>query len=80
MQLSQLKEFDALDVLSVMSFWISLMNLDENLSQTSASDLIQTAVKDIHEHLELQDNKLDEINKTLATLTSAMEVVDDEKD
>lgn len=65
MQLSKSKEFDVLDVLSVLSFWISLLNLDENLSQSTASDLMSEAVADIHEHLKQQDEKIEHILEVL---------------
>jgi len=57
-----------LDIISIMSFCISLMNLDENLSQGDKQDLqndlaekMKIILKEIHSHLEDQDRKIDKI-------------------
>ena len=60
------RELDVLDILNVLSFYIGVKNLDENLSQTTAGNLLDTAVEDIHKHLEEQDNKIDMILKELS--------------
>ena len=55
-----------LDLISIASFCIGLMNLDENLTQGDKQDLMQkfndqteTVLKEIHEHLQEQDQKID---------------------
>lgn len=65
MQQFQSKEFSTIDVLAVLSFWIGLLNLDENLSQGKAAELLKAAVSDIHEHLAIQDEKLGRILEVL---------------
>lgn len=57
-----------LDILNIMSFCISLMNLNENLSQGDKQDLqndlaekMETILSEIHGHLEEQDKKIDKI-------------------
>ena len=57
-----------LDVISIMSFCISLMNLDENLSQGDKQDLqndlaekMKIILTEIHGHLEEQDKKIEQI-------------------
>ena len=57
-----------LDTLNIMSFCISLMNLNENLSQGDKQDLqndlaekMETILSEIHGHLEEQDKKIDKI-------------------
>ena len=57
-----------LDIISIMSFCISLMNLDENLSQGDKQDLqndlakkMEIILQEIHGHLEKQDIKIDKI-------------------
>ena len=57
-----------LDIISIMSFCISLMNLDENLSQGDKQDLqndlaekMKIILQEIHGHLEKQDIKIDKI-------------------
>lgn len=63
---SQDNQFSLLDALSVISFAISLANYSENLDQSQVQEMLQSAVSDIHKHLELQDRKL---NAILAILT-----------
>ena len=57
-----------LDVISIMSFCISLMNLDENLSQGDKQDLqndlaekMEIILTEIHGHLKEQDKKIEQI-------------------
>lgn len=64
------KQIELLDVLNVLSFYISVQNLEENLSQGAAGDMLKTAVEDIHVHLKEQDHKIDHI----------LEVLENEKD
>lgn len=59
------REFDIMDILNILSFCIGLQNLDENLSQTSAGDMLKEVVEDIHSHLREQDNKIDMILEVL---------------
>lgn len=61
-----------LDFLNVMSFFIGVMNLNENLTQGDKQELMeslskqtQTVLTEIHSHLESQDKKIDEILKRL---------------
>ena len=60
------RELDVLDILNVLSFYIGIKNLDENLSQTTAGNLLDKAVEDIHKHLEEHDSKRDMILKELS--------------
>lgn len=60
------------DVLNLMSFVIGLMNLNENLTQGDKQDIMKnlseksdTILKEIHSHLEKQDEKIDKIIETL---------------
>jgi len=62
-----------LDIISIMSFCISLMNLDENLSQGDKQDLqndlsekMEIILKEIHDHLKEQDKKIDKILEELS--------------
>lgn len=65
------------DTLNVMSFVIGLMNLNENLTQGDKQDIMKnlseksdTILKEIHSHLEMQDEKIDEILKILGGVQS----------
>jgi c-di-GMP-related signal transduction protein len=59
----------------MVSFIIGLLNLNENLTQGDKQDLLEEfnnkaelLLNEIHGHLEIQDNKLDEIIKRLEAL------------
>ena len=65
-------EFTFLDIVSIASFLIGVMNLEENLTQGDKQELMENLsskadllLKEIHRHLEEQDSKLDEIIKRL---------------
>ena len=60
------------DILSIMSFVIGLMNLDENLTQNDKQELqedlskqVHLLLDEIHKHLQSQDDKLDKILELL---------------
>lgn len=59
------KQIDILDLLNILSFIIGVKNLNENLSQNTAGDLLSATVKEIHDHLSEQDRKIDLILKKL---------------
>lgn len=61
-------EFTFLDTLSIISFIVGTMNLQENLTQGDKQELLETFSKkaddllqEIHGHLQNQDNKIDKI-------------------
>lgn len=58
-------QFTIMDVLNILSFIIGVKNLDENLSQNTAGDLLSAAVNEIHDHLAKQDRKIDLIMEKL---------------
>ena len=65
-------EFTFLDSISLLSFLIGLMNLNENLTQGDKQDLLETfsqkaddLLKEIHSHLQEQDSKIDKILEEL---------------
>jgi len=66
-------EFTFLDILNIMSFIIGTMNLNENLTQGDKQDLLQEfsskadlLLKEIHSHLQMQDDKLDKIMEEIS--------------
>ena len=70
-------ELTALDILNVLSFIIGLKNLDLNIDQNDmdnqtreigkrASELVNNAIAEIHQHLEKQDQKISLILKKLS--------------
>ena len=65
-------ELDFIDLLSIASFVIGLMNLEENLTQGDKQELqedlsnkAELLLNEIHGHLEEQDRKLDELLKAV---------------
>lgn len=63
-----MNQLSFIDLLSIASFAIGLENLEENLTQGDKQDLqkdlsdkADPLLKEIHEHLERQDQKIDEI-------------------
>ena len=68
-------QLELLDLLSIASFCIGLMNLDENITQGDMQDLTQKfndeaslVLDQIHSHLEVQDSELKEIKQLLKEL------------
>ena len=65
-------EFTFLDIISLMSFFIGLQNLDVNLTQDDKQELQQdltdktnALLTEIHSHLADQDKKLELLIKTV---------------
>lgn len=50
-----------LDVIAIVSFVVGLANYSENVGQGQMQQAISGAVEDIHQHLRIQDSKIDEI-------------------
>lgn len=50
-----------LNAVAMVSFIMSLANYSENLDQSSAQDMLNKVVGDIHSHLKEQDDKIDKI-------------------
>lgn len=73
--MNERNQLDLMDILNVLSFYIGLLNLQENLTQSDKQDLIRqfdtqtaTILKEIHKHLEVRDNKIDYILKRLGEM------------
>lgn len=70
-------QFTFLDTISLISFIISMMNYNENLTQSDKQDLQQqlsdkmdTVLNQVHAHLENQDKKIDYIINKLEELSN----------
>ena len=63
-------QFDILDIISIINFFIGLKNLNENVEQGSVQQSLQNKTHDIHEHLNMQDKKIDEILNRLEMIES----------
>ena len=54
-----------IDIISIMSFIIGVKNYDENVNQSTMDKTVTSAVRDIHNHLEAQDIRIDKIIEML---------------
>jgi hypothetical protein len=61
-------QFTFLDIISIISFLIGIMNLEENVTQGDKQELMQKLdenvrflLTEIHTHLQEQDNKINSI-------------------
>lgn len=61
-------QLDFLDLISILSFCIAVMNLDENINQGDLADSADKLLNEIHGHLKEQDIKLDHIIRELEEL------------
>lgn len=68
-------QFTFLDMVSITSFLVGIMNLNENLTQGDKQDILSelsnkadALLKEIHAHLEEQDKKIDLILEKLEEL------------
>ena len=53
------------DAMTVVGFLIGLANYEENITQSDLQDMMKCLLKNVHEHLEEQDNKIDNILELL---------------
>lgn len=72
-------QLDFIDILSILSFYIALLNLDMNITQNDMAEQtaeidervnehLHNVLDEIHAHLESQDFKLSDIQKQLEEL------------
>lgn len=62
------KNFELMDAISFLSFFMGVANLDANLTQNDKQEMLQElnekikmVLNEVHKHLEIQDKKIDEI-------------------
>ena len=58
-------EMSFLDIISLMSFFIGIQNLDMNITQEDVQNTAEKILNEIHTHLEDQDRKIDQILEIL---------------
>lgn len=61
-------QFTFLDSVSLLGFFIGLMNLEENITQSDKQEMMEELnnktdllLREIHKHLQMQDEKIDNI-------------------
>ena len=74
-------QLDFLDIVNILSLIVSIMNLNENLTQNDKQELIedlnsvtQKLLKEIHTHLREQDFKLEIINTKLEGIEKCLNI------
>lgn len=55
------EEWSFMDLVSMASFLLSVANLEQNLDQNQLQDSLNRVMADVHNHLQEQDEKLDQI-------------------
>ena len=58
-------QLNAMDFISMVNFFIGLANYGKNVDQNKMNRAIESAVIDIHDHLNEQDRKIDSIIEML---------------
>lgn len=71
MGISDSEQFGILDIISIVNFFISVKNLNENMQQGSVQEIIKKQTADIHAHLNNQDKRITEIIERLERLENA---------
>lgn len=59
------KWLSVLDAIAITSFIVGLANYEENVDQSALNETVSSAVSDIHDHLKVQDEKLNKILRML---------------
>lgn len=66
-------ELTFLDMIGLLSFYIGTLNLEENLTQSDKQELLEDfsqeinrLLSEIHQHLAIQDDKIDKILEILS--------------
>ena len=78
--MSNLFNDDFIDVLSVVSFIVGIMNYEENLSQSDKDDIIRKSSEDAQRILEHIDKHVDDQNSMLRDIISRLEKLEDKYD
>lgn len=65
---SQSEGFSLLDSIAIVSFMIGLENYSKNTKQLYLQDTVNEAIFDLHKHIKVQEEKLDEILNLLKEL------------
>lgn len=55
----------SLELTDLISLYLSILNLNENVSQSTVQGLVNAAVSRIEEHLIKQDERLDNIERMI---------------
>lgn len=71
MGINESEQLGILDIISVVNFFISIRNLNENMQQGSVQEVLRKQTDDIHKHLNNQDKRITEIIERLERLENA---------
>lgn len=59
------QQLDILDMITIVGFILNIQNYGKNVDQSKMQKAISQAVGDIHDHLQIQDEKIDSILEML---------------
>ena len=59
------QQLDILDMITIVGFILNIQNYGKNVDQSKMQEAISQAVGDIHNHLQIQDEKIDSILEIL---------------
>lgn len=59
------QQLDILDMITIVGFILNIQNYGKNVDQSKMQEAISQAVGDIHNHLQIQDKKIDNILEIL---------------
>jgi hypothetical protein len=60
-----MREHDSWDMIGLAGTLLGILNYSENLTQSQFNEEISKDTEEIHEHLKIQDKKLDKILEVL---------------
>ena len=68
-------EFNSLDMLNILSFWIAILNLEQNIEQSRANDVNKANDKQQKEMLQEIHNEFDAQNERLSLIENRLDKI-----
>lgn len=68
-------EFNSLDMFNILSFWIAILNLEQNIEQSRANDVNKANDKQQKEMLQEIHNEFDAQNERLSLIENRLDKI-----
>lgn len=68
-------EFNSLDMLNILSFWIAILNLEQNIEQSKDQDIHKANDKQQKDMLEAIHREFDEQNQRLSLIEHRLDKI-----
>ena len=68
-------EFNSLDMLNILSFWIAILNLEQNIEQSKDQDIHKANDKQQKDMLEAIHGEFDEQNQRLSLIEHRLDKI-----